>query len=321
MKRIFVGLSLSILICMSIAAQDLRIFAQTHSSEEVENAIKSGADVNYKNYDGTTPLMFASHYCTDIEVINVLIRNGADVNSEDKNGRSAIFYAIENVLVNSLEITKILLENEVEVNSYDNRVLSPIMDAAIYDWTGKKIKLLLEYGAFINEYDNNGITPLMHASRSNSETAVNVLLENGADIFRKSNEGKTAFDYAKTNKKLQNTDILKKLAISNDTGSIQQYSYGSEQENYGTCKIERVWKEYDYTNVIITYKNNTNIPMAKTIKISVIAYDYLYNILDVKEYFLFADNNNPIPINYEDINKITFYIMGIYKVNARITTY
>ncbi|MBR0257555.1 MAG: ankyrin repeat domain-containing protein, partial [Synergistaceae bacterium] len=58
------------------------------------------------------------------------------------------------------------------------------------------VKILLNAGANVNDRDNDGKTPLIHAAgRWNADT-VNVLIDAGADVNMKDNDGRKAFDYA-----------------------------------------------------------------------------------------------------------------------------
>ena len=54
--------------------------------------IKNGADVNAKNNDGVTPLMYAT-FRNNYEVIKLLIKKGADVNARDYSESTALKYS------------------------------------------------------------------------------------------------------------------------------------------------------------------------------------------------------------------------------------
>ena len=64
-----------------------------------------GGDVNCRNADGTTPLMFAClRGC--LEVARTLVQNGAIVNAIDNSDKSALIYAAE---YGHLEIVELLV--------------------------------------------------------------------------------------------------------------------------------------------------------------------------------------------------------------------
>jgi len=66
--------------------------------EKAIRLIKSGADVNATNANGTTPLMFAKTAAFgsgDLRILNLLIASGADINAKDKHNKTALDYTVE----------------------------------------------------------------------------------------------------------------------------------------------------------------------------------------------------------------------------------
>jgi ankyrin repeat protein len=74
---------------------------------------------------------------------------------------------------------------------------------------------MLAAGARVNDRSNEGMTPLMlAASRSRNPDVLTVLLRAGADVSLRSNEDKTARDYAVDNAALEGTQALKDLDLA-----------------------------------------------------------------------------------------------------------
>lgn len=66
--------------------------------DEAKRLIADGADVNARNANGTTPLMYAKTYTFttgDIALLTLLLANGADANARDNAGKTASDYTIE----------------------------------------------------------------------------------------------------------------------------------------------------------------------------------------------------------------------------------
>ena len=68
---------------------------------------------------------------------------------------------------------------------------------------------LIDAGADVNARDNNGNTVLMNAAKNSKEPNVLlILLSAGASLYARNTAGKTAFDYAAQN---QNPALLQML--------------------------------------------------------------------------------------------------------------
>ena len=104
--------------------------------------IDAGADVNIKDKDGSTALMWASDN-GHTETVKLLIDAGADVNIKNKYGRTALMWA-----------------------SRCNRK--------------ETVKLLIDAGADVNAKDEDGWTALIWASRCGHAETVKLLIDAGA---------------------------------------------------------------------------------------------------------------------------------------------
>lgn len=111
--------------------------------ERSQELIKSGANVNEAEPDGTTPLLWAVYHSSH-DLVQALLDAGADPN-----------------VANELEITPLL-----QASRYG--------DAAM-------ISALLEGGAKLTEASAGAEPPLLAAARSGSVDAIKVLLDAGAD--------------------------------------------------------------------------------------------------------------------------------------------
>jgi ankyrin repeat protein len=66
------------------------ITAAVFGKTEIARAlIEAGADVNYKNNDGSTALITAAFFCRT-EIVKILLENGADKNAKNNDGRTAL---------------------------------------------------------------------------------------------------------------------------------------------------------------------------------------------------------------------------------------
>ena len=72
------------------------------------------------------------------------------------------------------------------------------------------VKALLEQGADVNAKDNDGFTALMFAARDGQTDTVPALLAKGADVNAKDNDGRTALMRAKKKGHKEIVQLLKK---------------------------------------------------------------------------------------------------------------
>jgi ankyrin repeat protein len=91
---------------------DLIYAARIGDTKWLTDMINGGADVNAKNDDQETPLLWAS-FNGHVEVVKILLNNGVRVNDRNKEGWSALMAAAE---TDSEKLVKLLLENGADVN-------------------------------------------------------------------------------------------------------------------------------------------------------------------------------------------------------------
>lgn len=214
---------------------DMKIPESLIEAEEAERKIIEGA--NEKDSVGRTKLMFAAKK-GDIPLIENLIYSGADINAKDNDGWTALMYAAR--FQKNADVTKLLLCKGSDCSLKNIYGLTALVLAAGFSDNPEVLSLLLDtypadseqargalaYGisnlnkpyvlqAFIDRgvslnIPYNGKTPLMIACQTNKNTQIiEWLLKNGASKKQiEDSTGKTAFDYAKENKKLPHNVIF-----------------------------------------------------------------------------------------------------------------
>lgn len=178
--------------------------------------INSGANLYRPNDDGITTLMAASRWCSNPEVVKLIIeKTGEDVellvNDIEKDGKTALSMT-ENVDIarlllqaganvnkglplfpaireKNIEMVELLLQagGSVDLANDDNE--TPL-NAAAYQWNVEIVKLLIAAGANVNHMSRKEHTPFSSAIRNLSYGGENegcleiakLLLANGADV-------------------------------------------------------------------------------------------------------------------------------------------
>ena len=148
-----------------------------YSSMKLENIkylLEIGADVNARNEEGTTALMWASGAWGLPEILKTLIDAGAEVNAQDRYGSTALMCAVYNSIY------------------------------TMFSDVVSKLEVLINAGANVNLHDNDGDTALILAAQvkhmGDRAAIIKTLLNAGADINIRNKFGKTAYDYAREHK-------------------------------------------------------------------------------------------------------------------------
>jgi hypothetical protein len=109
---------------------------------EVEWFLHNGVDVNAKDEDGLTALLWAIE-CGQIAVVKYLVAKGADVNAKNKDDVTPLMLAACN---GQLDIVEFLVSKGVDVNAKDNGGQTPLMLAAEKGHKGV-VAFLKQHGA------------------------------------------------------------------------------------------------------------------------------------------------------------------------------
>lgn len=169
---------------------------------KIEQLLQSGVEINTQHpTSGTTVLMIASSYYYYDDMVEFLISKGADVNIKDSEGKTALLWASSNSLPN----TKILIANGANVNIAANDGMTPFIQATLGVSSGKvpieMCELLRKNGANINaglkKQSALKWTALHYASANGDAELVKYLIKHGANVNKATGEGSTPLFLAK----------------------------------------------------------------------------------------------------------------------------
>ncbi|KAF4463391.1 ankyrin repeat-containing domain-containing [Fusarium albosuccineum] len=184
--------------------------------------LESGAEPDFKDSDGQTPLWLAAErgYETTVELL--LATGKVDVNAPDKDGQTALCRA---AYEGHQSVVQLLLDRGAAIEWKMSERSRPLLSQAAYEgredivqlllhngadielrnelqlrtpvwWAAYKgheavVELLLDKGAVIDIRDSWRETPLFWAATKGHEAVVNLLLQRGADIEAKNVDGRT----------------------------------------------------------------------------------------------------------------------------------
>jgi len=193
--------------CLLAAEGDLRLVeaAKKKDQRAVRSLLEQGVDVNARQTDGTTALMWAAHW-DDLETADLLIRARANANAANDYGVTALSLACTN---GSARMVAKLLQAGGNPNAALPRTgETPLMRCA---WTGnaEAVRALLARGADAKVKEKRrGQTALMWAVEQNHVEAAQALLEKGADVRARSSNGFTPLLFAARNGNVEFAKLL-----------------------------------------------------------------------------------------------------------------
>ena len=205
MKTLLIYFAFLLFEFNSFLAQQFNQFADAvieKDTVKIEQLLQSGVDINTQHpSSGTTVLMIASSYYYYDDMVEYLIGKGADVNLKDSEGKTALIWASSN----SLENANILISNGAKVNEAANDGMTPFLQATLGVSSGKvpieMCELLRKNGANINapltRKSALGWTALHYAAVNGDSELVKYLIKHGANVNKATGEGSTPLFLAK----------------------------------------------------------------------------------------------------------------------------
>ena len=208
--------------------------------------------VNTRGGHYMTPL-FAAMAGGHLQTAKLLRHNGAEVNIHSDNGETPLHSAAWH---GDLELVRVLLDYNVDVYALDPRnwtaihkashgpfsdfPVTPHYDPRLSDVT----RLLLEHGADINARVEDGRTPLHVAAENGRVEVVRVLHEHGANIGAEDDEGRTPLHLAANYGDVETVHVLLEYGANIGAKSNQGRTPLHLAVNHGSAEVVRVLLEH-----------------------------------------------------------------------------
>ncbi len=181
--------------------------AKAGNDWDVQNLLANGANVQLRDKEGWSALMYAVRYQNNLSIVTKLIEAGAHVRVRNNYNSTPLLLAAN--YSQNPEILKLLLKDRTasEDEVYAAFILALTSEEGAEHVKLSKIKIFLEMGISVNRLWK-GKTPLMYACQyGNSTQVIKLLMDSGARTSVQNQDGKTAFDFAGANSALPHDDI------------------------------------------------------------------------------------------------------------------
>ncbi|KAK1751295.1 ankyrin repeat-containing domain protein [Echria macrotheca] len=172
--------------CVNQRAEDyltpLDAAAISGNSGVVESLLRVGADVS-----NCMTLDMACYY-NHLDVVELLIQAGASVSLRDRGGRTALIHAVCNGNSDP-EILRLLIQHGSDVNDALASGGAPPLAYAAMTGNLAAGRVLLENGAEIDQREDDGDTAIVAAIAHLEHQFVRLLLQHGCDLLNVNNDG------------------------------------------------------------------------------------------------------------------------------------
>ncbi len=193
--------------------------------ESVESLLNQGADVNYRNINGDTPLLLALKNNVEMNAVarlktvkQLLCVDNIDIFAKNSDGSTALMDASEQ---GYSDIVKLLLKKILEKTQNNEKEFAKIINEkdregntavmlAVQENHANVLKILAKNGADVSIANDSKASPLMYAAQDGDVESAQILIEYGADVNYQDDEGWTAYLSAISHGKYKLADLIKR---------------------------------------------------------------------------------------------------------------
>jgi ankyrin repeat protein len=218
--------SLTLLMVAGAAAagDDLRLVeaARNKDVQQAAALLKGNPNVNVRSPDGSTALLWASHW-NDVPTAELLLRAGADANAANDLRMTPLSRACTN---GSSALVGLLLKAGAQPNTPIGTGETPLMTCA-HTGNIEAVRMLLAHGVDVNAKEPiQNQTALMWAAAEQHASVVKALIEAHADVKAHTKTGFTALHFAAREGDLESARALLDAGVDVNVRALPERTAG-----------------------------------------------------------------------------------------------
>jgi len=218
------SLTLLMVVGAAAAGDDLRLVeaAKNQDAQQTAALLKGNPNVNVRSADGSTALLWASHW-NDVRTAELLLRAGADANAANDLRMTPLSRACTN---GSSALVDLLLKAGAEPNTPIGTGETPLMTCA-HAGSIEAVRMLLVHGADVNAKEpTQNQTALMWAAAEQHPSVVKALIEAHADLKAHTKTGFTALHFAAREGDLESARALLDAGVDVNVRALPERAGG-----------------------------------------------------------------------------------------------
>lgn len=210
--------------------------------------LENGANPNTTDGRGDTALL-AAVKAHNLDAVDILLSHGANIDMLNARGETALDHALENhidefahaLFLRGAHTTRTVADllnlGEGGLNGLDEDGWTPLINA-VRSADLARVQVLLDAGARVDRRSDYGVTPLMFAAKTSGDGILELLLANGADANARDKGGESVLHYAINGQRVDHVALL--LAAGADAQA---------KDNNGVTPI-KLARDYNMSDIL-----------------------------------------------------------------------
>lgn len=233
-------------LALATDVSDMRLVvaARNQDQKAVRALLAQKVDVNARASDGSTALLWLSHW-NDLDTAALLLSAGADANAANDFQMTPLSQSCTNA---NAPFVRVLLKSGANPNTPIATGETPLMTCA-KTGSADAVRMLVEYGAMVNAKEpTHNQTALMWAAAEGHPDVVKALIDAHADLTAHTKEGFAAIHFAA---RVGDVESIKELLAAGVDVNLVTQTEGGENHVRSFLGVAKTNGTFGYTPLLV----------------------------------------------------------------------